>query len=88
MLGEATDGNGRKLLEPGEMFGDYTVEKLLGKGGMGAVYLVHAPDGERYAVKLMFPDIAEAPHRGQYRRRTARKGVEGRAAAGRADDAA
>ena len=47
-----------KLLEPGDMFGDYTVEKLLGKGGMGAVYLVRAPDGERYAVKLMFPEIA------------------------------
>ncbi len=47
-----------KLLEPGDMFGDYTVEKLLGKGGMGAVYLVRAPDGEKYAVKLMFPEIA------------------------------
>ena len=28
------------------MFGDYTVEKLLGQGGMGAVCLVRAPRGE------------------------------------------
>ncbi len=56
---ETSSDNGRKLLEPGDMFGDYTVEKLLGQGGMGAVYLVRAPDGERYAIKLMFPDIAE-----------------------------
>ena len=47
------------LLEPGDMFGDYTVEKLLGQGGMGAVYLVRAPGGERYAVKLMFPDLVK-----------------------------
>ncbi len=48
-----------RLLEPGDMFGDYTVEKLLGQGGMGAVYLVRSPDGERYAVKLMFPDMVK-----------------------------
>ena len=24
-----------KLLEPGDMFGDYTMEKLLGKSGVG-----------------------------------------------------
>ena len=58
MNGVSSDENGRKLLGPGEMFGDYTVEKLLGKGGMGAVYLVRAADGERYAVKVMDANIA------------------------------
>ena len=28
------------LLKPGGTFGDYTVVKLLGAGGMGAVYLI------------------------------------------------
>ena len=48
-----------KLLDPGDMFGDYAVEKLLGKGGMGAVYLMRAPDGEQYAVKVMDADAAQ-----------------------------
>ena len=43
-------------LKAGELFGDYVVERLLGKGGMGAVYLVRSPDGSRYAVKVMYPD--------------------------------
>ena len=48
-----------KLLEPGDMFGDYTVEKLLGKGGMGAVYLMRTSDGMLYAVKVMDAELAE-----------------------------
>ena len=65
------DNTGRKLLEPGDMFGDYTVERLLGKGGMGAVYLVRAPGGERYAVKVMFPDVVKKSP--GYRKRFARE---------------
>ena len=68
--GEKDEAAG-KLLEPGDMFGDYTVEKLLGKGGMGAVYLVRAPGGERYAVKLMFPDMVKKGS--DYRKRFARE---------------
>ena len=45
-----------KILEPGDKFGDYTVVKLLGKGGMGAVYLMRGASGSEYAVKIMFPD--------------------------------
>ena len=66
-----SDSTGRKLLEPGDMFGDYTVEAQLGKGGMGAVYLVRAPGGEHYAVKVMFPDIVKKSV--SYRKRFARE---------------
>ena len=71
MQNEAKDAQSHKSLKPGDMFGDYTVEKLLGEGGMGAVYLVRAPDGERYAVKVMFPDMVKKGS--DYRKRFARE---------------
>ena len=43
------------------MFGDCTVKKLLGKGGLGFVYLVHGPDGERYALKALRTDVTGSP---------------------------
>lgn len=44
------------LLKTGGKFGDYDVLKLLGKGGMGEVYLLRSPtNGEFYAAKIMFP---------------------------------
>ncbi|MBO7687069.1 MAG: serine/threonine protein kinase [Kiritimatiellae bacterium] len=46
---------------PGDMFGDCTVKKLLGKGGLGFVYLVHGPDGERYALKALRTDVTGSP---------------------------
>ena len=49
-----------KIVEPmlgvGDRIGGYTIERLLGKGGMGAVYLVHGSDGRRFALKVMKPD--------------------------------
>ena len=40
-------------LKPGDHFGDYTVERVLGKGNMGTVYLMRSPEGEPFAVKIM-----------------------------------
>ena len=47
-------GNDIEPLKAGAHFGDYVVERLLGKGGMGVVYLVRAPDGSNFAVKVMY----------------------------------
>ncbi len=53
-----------KIVEPmlgvGDRIGGYTIERLLGKGGMGAVYLVHGSDGRRFALKVMKPDDGDA----------------------------
>ena len=47
------------LLKPGDVFGDYTVVRLLGMGGMGAVYLLRSPGDNLYAAKIMYPDAAK-----------------------------
>ena len=48
------------LLQPGENFRGYVVERLLGKGGLGAVYLVrHEMLDTLYAIKLLYPDVAK-----------------------------
>ena len=54
--GEGEDGP----LRLGSRFGDCQVERVLGRGGVGAVYLVSAPGGEQYAVKVLRPDIANS----------------------------
>ena len=48
------------LFRPGERFHGYCVEKLLGKGGLGAVWLVrHEMLDTLFALKTLDPDVAE-----------------------------
>src|SRR5690349_7695979 len=45
----------------GQQIGSYRIEKLIGKGGMGEVYLAVQPDiGSRVAIKV----LSQAPGRG------------------------
>ena len=51
-----TDG----ILKPGTVFEKYTVEKMLGRGGMGVVYLVrHNVLDSYFALKVLFPFAAK-----------------------------
>ena len=49
-------------LRPGEVFAGYTVERELGSGGMGSVYLAHHPRLPRYdALKLLRAELCADP---------------------------
>ncbi len=49
------------LLRSGGTFGDYTVVRLLGAGGMGAVYLIRgASSGNEFAVKILDPEMEKS----------------------------
>ena len=46
------------MLNPGDSFGDYRVIRLLGKGGMGSVYLLENDEGVQVAAKILDPESA------------------------------
>ena len=51
----------REIFNAGDKFRSYVVERLLGKGGLGAVYLVrHAMLDTRFALKVLYPEMAAA----------------------------
>ncbi len=43
--------------QPGEHFGPFTVEELLGEGGMSRVYRARTPDGNDVALKIAKPSM-------------------------------
>ncbi|MFF3838546.1 serine/threonine-protein kinase [Streptomyces sp. NPDC001930] len=45
-----------------ERIGDYAVERELGAGGMGTVYLARSRGGRTVAVKVVRPELAADPH--------------------------
>lgn len=56
---------GKDLEEPdliGRQVGNYRIKRLLGRGGMGAVYeMVHESIGQRSAIKILFSKYAQDP---------------------------
>ena len=54
------NGEEADIFQPGEMFHGYVVERLLGRGGLGTVWLVrHQMLDTLFALKVLDPDVAE-----------------------------
>ncbi|MFK8911267.1 serine/threonine-protein kinase [Streptomyces sp. YS-3] len=52
--------------------GEFTLERRLGAGGMGVVYLACSPTGRQVALKVIRPEYADDPHfRARFRREVA-----------------
>ncbi|SFC16950.1 serine/threonine-protein kinase [Streptomyces aidingensis] len=66
--GGAAGNHGLKPLRPGDPaeVGRFRPAARLGTGGMGTVYLAHTPGGQPVALKVVRPELAEAP---DFRRR-------------------
>ena len=51
----------KEVFSPGELFRGYKVERLIGRGGLGSIYLVRkCQSGTRYALKILDPMVASA----------------------------
>ena len=53
--------DGYSSLSPGDTVGDFRIERLIGRGGMGEVYLAHRADADfeqQVALKLIRPEAA------------------------------
>src|SRR5215510_4830689 len=69
----AADWSAAKEPRAGQMVGHYQIERQLGAGGMGVVYLAHDTRlGRPAALKLLRPDLTQDPERMRRFRREAR----------------
>ncbi|HVV16612.1 MAG TPA: protein kinase [Polyangia bacterium] len=56
------EGEAAPTLPPGSRLGKYEIRRLLGAGGMGAVYEAHHTEiGKRVAIKVLAPELAAVP---------------------------
>jgi serine/threonine protein kinase len=63
-------GTGREAQIEGRQIGPYLLDRLLGRGGMGAVYLAHRADGhfeQKVAIKLIDLPLATAVFQKRFR---------------------